>query len=100
MAESRTEILQMNLDEEASVLEICNEMSRGKDELGRAEARQWLTQALDQAALAGEVGFFVDEFGASDIREISVEEGLALLQTDAVWSAQNETMLHVYRLQD
>lgn len=100
MAESRAEILQMNLDEEASVLEICNEMSRGLDDQGRTEIREWLTAALNQAAQAGEIGFFVDEFGASDIREVSPEEGLGLLQTDAVWSPDNETMLHVYRLQD
>lgn len=101
MAESRVEILQMNLDEEASVLEICNEMSRGLDDQhGRSEIREWLTEALKQAAEAGEIGFFIDEFGATDIRDISPEEGLVLLQTDDIWSAESETMLHVYRLQE
>lgn len=100
MAESRAEILQMNLDEEASVLEICNEMSRGVDDHGRAEVREWLIATLTQQATNGEIGFFVDEFGATDIREVEPEEGLTLLQTEAVWSPENEAMLHVYRIQD
>jgi len=100
MAESRLEILQMNLDEEASVLEICNEMSRGVDDHSKPEVRAWLISTLTQQATNGEIGFFVDEFGATDIREIEPEEGLTLLQTEAVWSPDNETMLHVYRIQD
>lgn len=100
MAESRSEILQMNLDEEASVLEICNEMSRGVDDHGKPEVRQWLIATLTEYARNGQIGFFIDEFGASDIREVEPEEGLALLQTEAVWSPDNEAMLHVYRIQD
>lgn len=100
IAESREQILEVNLNEEASVLEICNELVQGLPAVEEGALKAWLKQELTDAAEQGRIGFYLDEFGAQDVHELEVDEGLAMLEDEDTWSAESDRMLHVFRLED
>lgn len=97
---TKEEVLASNLEEEASVLEIYNELVRRIGGEDPAVLQSWLKTQLAGAAQEGRIGFYIDEFGARDVRDIETEEAVALLESAQIWSTQSDTMLHGYLLED
>ncbi|MDP1931048.1 MAG: hypothetical protein Q8L60_06305 [Gammaproteobacteria bacterium] len=96
---TKEEVLNANLEEEASVLEIHNELVRRIPAEDSESLRVWLKTKLAAEAAQERIGFYLDEFGARDIRDIDTSEALALMGGLDVWLAQSDTMLHVYLLE-
>ncbi len=92
----KEDILAVNLEEEASVLETFKELTRRCPNEDNEVLRAWLKSRLADAATEGEIGFYLDEFGARDVREIPASEALLMLNQPLIWSEQSEVMLHAY----
>ncbi|MGB4246436.1 MAG: hypothetical protein WBJ75_01860 [Pseudohongiellaceae bacterium] len=97
---TKEEIFASNLEEEASVLEIYNQLLRRIGDEDPAALQNWLKAELIAAARAERIGFYIDEFGARDVREIESEEAIALLELAQIWSVESDTMLHAYLMED
>lgn len=96
LTDMKEEILAVNLEEEASVLETFKELTRRCPDEDSEVLRAWLKSRLADAATEGEIGFYLDEFGARDVREIPASEALLMLNQPLIWSEQSEVMLHAY----
>ncbi len=96
LTDMKEEILAVNLEEEASVLETFKELTRRCPDVDSEMLRAWLKSRLADAATEGEIGFYLDEFGARDVREIPASEALLMLNQPLIWSEQSEVMLHAY----
>lgn len=96
LLDMKEDILAVNLEEEASVLETFKELTRRCPDEDNEVLRAWLKSRLADAATEGEIGFYLDEFGARDVREIPASEALLMLNQPLVWSEQSEVMLHAY----
>ncbi len=96
LTDMKEEILAVNLEEEASVLETFKELTRRCPDEDNEVLRAWLKSRLADAATEGEIGFYLDEFGARDVREIPASEALLMLNQPLIWSEQSEVMLHAY----
>ncbi len=96
LTDMKEEILAVNLEEEASVLETFKELTRRCPDGDGEVLRAWLKSRLADAATEGEIGFYLDEFGARDVREIPASEALLMLNQPLIWSEQSEVMLHAY----
>ena len=94
----KEDTLAVNLEEEASVLETFKELTRRCPGENSEVLRAWLKTRLADAATDGEIGFYVDEFGANDVREVPASEALLMLNQPAIWSEHSEIMLHAYLL--
>lgn len=92
----KEDILAVNLGEEASVLETFKELTRRCPDEDNEVLRAWLKSRLADAATEGEIGFYLDEFGAREVREIPASEALLMLNQPLIWSEQSEVMLHAY----
>ena len=97
---TKEEVLAVNLEEEASVLEILNQLVRRISTEDADALKAWLKSQLADAAREERIGFYVDEFGARDVREIAAEEAVALLDEPQTWSMESETMLHAFLLEE
>ena len=86
------------LEEEASVLEIARAMTRQYPEEGETGIRAWISDKALSMAGDGELGFYLDEFGARDTLECDEDEAREHMAADEVWSVDSETMLHVFPL--
>lgn len=95
---TKEEVFESNLEEEASVLEIHNELVRRNSTEDPALLKAWLKEQLETAARDERIGFYLDEFGAPDVREIAVDEAIALLDSAQIWSTESDTMLHAFLL--
>lgn len=93
---TKEEVFESNLEEEASVLEIHNELVRRINTGDPEELKTWLKAQLAATARENRIGFYLDEFGARDVREIGTSEALVLLDEASIWSVESDTMLHVY----
>ncbi len=98
LIDMKEDILAVNLEEEASVLETFKELLRRCPDEDSEVVRAWLKSRLADAATEGEIGFYVDEFGAKDVREVPASEALLMLNQPMIWSEQSEVMLHAYLL--
>lgn len=96
LLDTKEDILAVNLEEEASVLETFKELTRRCPDEDNEVLRAWLKSRLADAATEGEIGFYLDEFGARDVREIPASEALLMLNQPLIWSEQSEVMLHAY----
>lgn len=92
----KEDILAVNFEEEASVLETFKELTRRCPDEDNEVLRAWLKSRLADAATEGEIGFYLDEFGAREVREIPASEALLMLNQPLIWSEQSEVMLHAY----
>lgn len=98
LLDMKEDILAANLEEEASVLETFKELTRRCPDEDNEVLRAWLKSRLADAATEGEIGFYLDEFGARDVREIPASEALLMLNQPLIWSEKSEVMLHAYLL--
>lgn len=97
---TKEEIFESNLEEEASVLEIYNQLLRRISDEDPAVLMSWLRAQLAMAAREERIGFYLDEFGARDVREIESDEAIAILELPQTWSVESDTMLHAFPLED
>ena len=97
---TKEEVLASNLEEEASVLEIYNELLRRIGDEDPAALKTWLKAQLAAAAQEQRIGFYLDEFGARDVREIETPEAISQLELTQTWSMESDTMLHAFLLED
>lgn len=97
---TKEEVFESNLEEEASVLEIHNELVRRISTEDPEGLKVWLKMQLAAAAQGSRIGFYLDEFGARDVREIETDEALVLLDGALIWSVESDTMLHAYLLEE
>lgn len=84
------------LEEEASVLEIARAMTRQYPEEGEALIRAWISDKALSMAADGELGFYLDEFGARDTRECDEDEARERMSGEEVWTLDSDTMLHIF----
>lgn len=94
--QEKIELFMLHLDEETSVLELFRALSRHGVNETSAQIQQWIIEKAMDMASEGRLGFYIDEFGASDVVECDIEEANGLFAQDDVWSLASETMLHIY----
>lgn len=92
----KREIVELNLDEEGSVVEILRALTRQYPDDDVDALRSWLCDYLKTEVEAGVLGFCIDEFGAREVYELESAQGLALLAESSTWDPQSDTMLHPY----
>lgn len=95
---SRERLFAEMLEEEASVLEIARALVRQYPEEGETTVRAWISDRALKLAADGELGFYLDEFGARETQELDEDEARERMEGDEVWALDSETMLHVYPL--
>lgn len=91
-------VINTNLNEEAWVVEILGELRHCFPSDDSQLLLSGLKAQLKEYAQTHRIGFFLDEFGAKEVREITTEAALVLLETDATWDIAQEPKLHVFWL--
>ena len=98
--EKKKESVEINMDEEGSVVEMLRALSREYPDDDVELHRAWLCDYLRAEAESGALGFCVDEFGAREVYEIEKNQGLAMLDETSTWDPESDTMLHPFYLDE
>ncbi|MDX1491826.1 MAG: hypothetical protein R3332_11100 [Pseudohongiellaceae bacterium] len=88
--------VETDIEDEASVAEILRALRRYLPEEEEASLQSWLCEYLSKQINEGSLGFYIDEFGAKDVVEISAQEALEMLAEREVWNAEHDVMLHPF----
>ncbi len=91
----KRELVQMLIEEEASVLEMARALARQFPQESIEEHQRWLCETLLKCAARDEIGFFLDEFGAREEVPCTLEQAQAEMEGSRVWSIESDVMLHV-----
>ena len=92
----KQEIVDTDIEDGASVLEILRALERRYPEEQGEGLKQWLCEYLQTQVESQALGFYIDEFGAKDVVDVSAEQATAMLAGSDVWRIDSETMLHPY----
>jgi hypothetical protein len=93
---TKQQIVESNIDEEASVIEILRALVRQHPSEDEAAHKEWLNGFFREALATDLLGFYIDEFGARDIYEVGSAQVLSMLDDSVVWDPRSDTMLHPF----
>jgi hypothetical protein len=93
---TKQQIVETNIDEEASVIEILRALVRQYPAEDEATHKEWLNRFFREALATDLLGFYIDEFGARDVYEVGSAQVLTMLEGSVVWDPHSDTMLHPF----
>lgn len=95
---TKQQIIETNIDEEASVIEILRALVRQYPAEDESTHKEWLCDFFREALAADALGFYIDEFGARDVCEIEAAQALTMLEDSVTWEPHSDIMLHPFYL--
>lgn len=93
---TKQEIVEINIDEEASVIEILRALVRQHPDESERAHQEWLQAYFDEALAEGTLGFYLDEFGARDVVEVDAAQVRTMLADTQTWDPHGDAMLHPF----